>query len=113
MSGFLYFSFIGFTICSEKSWACARAEFSQDVEVASCSPCIFISCLKASLFNKLLTFLDNCLESPKSNKTSFLFPLFKTSMACGIGVETMGQPQLTAYENVPLTAWFGSFEVNT
>jgi len=26
---------------------------------------------------------------------------FKTSLACGMGVEIIGQPQLMAYENVP------------
>ena len=37
---------------------------------------------------------------------------FNNSLACGIGVQTMAQPQLLAYEKVPLTLWFGSFDVN-
>jgi hypothetical protein len=38
--------------------------------------------------------------------------LVNNSFAWGIGVDIIGQAQLMAYKKVPLTAWFGSFEVN-
>jgi len=72
--------------------ACAIAEFSHAVDDIRCKPFELIFSLSCSSFNNLSTAPPNCFESPKSK----IIPAssFRTSFACGMGVEIMGSLNL-------------------
>src|SRR5665811_1184151 len=91
------------------SIACATAEFPQAEDTIFCKVLMLKAFLNGSLFNKRIMFSANCRKSLKPTIIPVSF--VKTSFACGIGVEIIGQAQLMAYEKVPLTAWLGSIDV--